>query len=107
MRVEIAADRFFVTARAQCGFGANSLGRQAHPREDGRLRVKRAQERLRLFHEESQGELFGSWATMTIVPFLQAGQRLRSIPVILSNKSLADSLGLCGKAGFVPSSLRH
>jgi hypothetical protein len=40
-------------ATAQCGFGANSSGEQAHPREIGRLRVERAYGRLSLGYEES------------------------------------------------------
>ena len=38
--VEIDTDRFCVISTAQCGLGAGSSPRQAHPCEEGGLRVK-------------------------------------------------------------------
>ncbi len=40
IEVEIGADGFSVIATVQRGLGASSSPRQAHPCEDGRVRVK-------------------------------------------------------------------
>jgi len=72
VKVEFGADRFSVMATAQWGFGANSSGGQAHPSENGRLRVERAYGRLSLRHEEShrsEDDRGGSSPTTIMVPF--------------------------------------
>jgi hypothetical protein len=76
---------------------------RTHPREEGKLRVKAAQEPLSFSHEESHWGEYGSAgnsATTIMVPFWQRGQRLRSMPVSLSNKSLPERLGRAGRAGL-------
>ncbi len=44
---------------------------------------------------------------MTIVPCLQRGQREMSVPVSSSIRSWGDFLGISGRAGLSPKSLRH
>ena len=124
---EIDADRFSVMATAQCGLGASSsrrqprlpgrlpvptrqTGGQAHPCEEGGLRVKGVYEGVNFAHEEShwgERDIRGRSPTTIIVPFWQRGQRLRSIPVSSRKRSWADLLGIWGKAGSSPNSFRH
>ena len=93
MKVEIDADRFSVIAAVRWGYRVTFSLRQTLPGRDGMLRVKRAEERVSFFHEESHwGELDirGRSPTTIMVPLWQHGQRLRSTPVIFSSKSLVD-----------------
>ena len=101
MKVDFDRGRFSVMATGQWGLGATCSHRQtrlprrgqAHPGREGMLSVKRAQEQLSFFHEESdKGELDRRRRSPTtiMVPLRQQGQRLRLAPVIFSSKSLAD-----------------
>ena len=92
-KIGFDTDRFSVITTVPWGLTATSWCRQTHLCEEGKLRVKEAQERLSFSHEESHWDEYGSAgssATTIMVPLWQRGQRLRSTPVISRSKSLAD-----------------
>ena len=108
MAVEIGTDSFSLIATLPGGFRVSFGQRQTHPRQAGRSRVTRAKMRLSLVHEESiRGEIVKADRSPTtiMVPSWQEGQRLRSMPVIFSSKSLAERWGHCSNAGSRSNSL--